>query len=53
MLEPSPFYDPAAPGGDLDLFLGEVDRALEQVVPAEFEHLLLERAARREEPLAA
>jgi hypothetical protein len=53
MLEPSPFFDPAAPRGDLDTFLDEVDRALETVVPAEYEHLLLAAAARNDQPLAA
>ncbi|MFT3916209.1 MAG: hypothetical protein QM704_19670 [Anaeromyxobacteraceae bacterium] len=34
LLEPSPFYDPESDARDLDAFLAEVDRALDELVLA-------------------
>ncbi|MFO0581223.1 MAG: hypothetical protein U0229_03035 [Anaeromyxobacter sp.] len=37
LLEPSPFYDPQSDSRDLDAFLAEVDRALDELVHADRE----------------
>jgi hypothetical protein len=49
MTEPSPFYDPEASSADLDVFLREIDLALEAFVLAEEEHRLVRREPPRGE----